>query len=302
MALKRSDSSLFLRTPSLAVRTVFFVLLSVGLLVTDQREQRLDQFRAALSVLVYPVQWLVNAPSDLLAWSREHLASRQQLQERNAQLETENRQLLLRLQRLAALEMENARLRNLMESARTLHESVLVAEILRIDLDPYRHQILINRGKRDEVYPGQPLLDAFGVMGQVTTVGEFTAHAMLITDPGHALPVAVNRNGLRTIAVGTGDLNRLSLPYLPNSADIREGDLLITSGLGGRFPAGYPVAEVVTIARDPGSPFAQIEARPLAHLNRSREVLLVTRSSSSAMQLPPPAADSAISPAPELAR
>ena len=146
---------------------------------------------------------------------------------------------------------------------------------MSVNLDPYKHQIVINKGELNQTYPGQPLLDADGVMGQVVHVGPYTSTAVLITDTSHAIPVQVNRNGLRTIALGSGTINRLELPYLPNNSDILVGDLLITSGLGGRFPPGYPVATVSTIEQDPGQAFARITATPMAKLDRSREVLLV---------------------------
>jgi rod shape-determining protein MreC len=152
---------------------------------------------------------------------------------------------------------------------------VQVAEILSVDLDPYRHRIALNRGAHDDVFVGQALLDADGVVGQVTRVDPIGAEAILISDPSHATPVELNRNGLRTVAIGTGDVSRMDLPFLPNSADIRVGDLLVSSGLGEAFPAGYPVARVTRVQRRPGDPFARVEAEPTAALNREREVLLV---------------------------
>jgi rod shape-determining protein MreC len=162
-------------------------------------------------------------------------------------------------------------------------------------MDPYRHQIQINKGSLDRLYEGQPLLDSQGVMGQLIDVGPFTARAMLITDPSHAIPVQVNRNGLRTIALGTGSIDRLDLPHIPNNADIRVGDLLVTSGLGGRFPPGYPVADVTAVEQDPGDTFSHISARPRAALDSSREVLLVwpTEAQELAQQPSPAAAESA---------
>ncbi|MFQ5642164.1 MAG: rod shape-determining protein MreC [Thiogranum sp.] len=142
-------------------------------------------------------------------------------------------------------------------------------------MDPYRHQIELNKGSLDHLFEGQPLLDSQGVMGQLIHVGPFTSTAMLITDPAHAIPVQVNRTGLRTIALGTGSIDRLELPHIPNNADIRSGDLLVSSGLGGRFPPGYPVAEVIDVQQDPGRTFSHVTARPRALLDRSREVLLV---------------------------
>nr|WP_255416788.1 rod shape-determining protein MreC [Thiohalobacter thiocyanaticus] len=266
---------MFTQGPSLTARLVVFAFASILLMTLDQRQQHLDSLRSALSVVVYPIQWLVDLPAASQDWFQETLSSRRTLQEENARLRTEQLILKAELQKLEALESENLRLRELLDSSFKVRERVLIAEIMAVDLDPYRHQILLNKGSSDDLYTGQPLVDANGVMGQVIQAGPFSATAMLITDPAHAVPVQVNRNGLRSIALGTGSLTSLSLPYLPNNADIETGDLLITSGLGGRFPPGYPVAEVETVIRDPGESFAQVFARPLAELNRSREVLLV---------------------------
>jgi rod shape-determining protein MreC len=144
-----------------------------------------------------------------------------------------------------------------------------------VDLDPYRHRIALNRGEHAGVYPGQALLDADGIVGQVIRVNPLSAEAILISDPSHATPVQLNRNGLRTVALGVGDIARIDLPFLPNSADILVGDLLVSSGLGDAFPAGYPVARVTRVERRPGESFARVEAEPTAALNRTREVLLV---------------------------
>jgi rod shape-determining protein MreC len=241
----------------------------------DHRQHHLGTMRASLSVIVYPLQFLVNLPGTARDWLGEAFATRRALQEENARLRTQHLVLKADLQKLAALEAENLRLRELLDSSFQVGERVLVAEIMAVDLDPYRHELVLNKGTGYGIYPGQPLLDAEGVMGQIVNAGPLTSTAMLITDPNHAIPVQVNRNGLRSIALGIGSLSALSLPHIPNNADIRLGDLLVTSGLGGHFPPGYPVAEVVEIVRNPGHAFAYIEARPLAHLNRSREVLLV---------------------------
>ncbi len=266
---------LFTRGPSLTIRLALVMLASVVLMTVDHRQNHLDGLRSALSVLVYPLQLLVDLPESAGGWFRETLASRRALAEENARLRTEHLILKAQLQKLEALEAENLRLRELLDSSFKVGERLLIAELLSVDLDPWRHQILINKGSRDGVFVGQPLLDAQGVVGQVIAVTPFTATAMLITDPAHALPVQVNRNGLRSVALGIGSLERLSLPHIPNSADIAAGDLLVTSGLGGRFPPGYPVARVQEVTRDPGQSFARIYARPLAELDRAREVLLV---------------------------
>jgi len=245
------------------------------LMVMDHKYKSLESVRAGLSVVVYPIQFTTDLPSNLSDWFSESLASRRRLREENESLRTQQLMQQVQLQKLASLEAENIRLRELLDSSFKVGEKVLIAELLSVNLDPYKHQIVINKGRLHDVYPGQPLLDAKGVMGQIVHTGPYTSTAMLITDTSHAIPVQVNRNGLRTIAIGTGTINRLELPYIPNNADIQPGDLLITSGLGGHFPPGYPVARVTAVQHDPGNTFSQVAATPLAELNRSREVLLV---------------------------
>lgn len=243
--------------------------------MVDHRYNHLERLRSALSVVVYPVVYLADVPFSAWRSLNESLASRKELREHNASLHQQNLLLRARLQQLEALEAENMRLRDLVGSSFKIGDRVLIAELLSVDLDPYRQQVLINKGRLSGIYPGQPVLDANAVMGQVIHVTPMTSTVLLITDASHALPVQVDRNGLRTIAFGTGRIHELELPHLPNNADIREGDTLVTSGLGGRFPPGYPVAEVTRIERRPGDPFASIIATPSAHLERSREVLLV---------------------------
>ena len=266
---------IFTQGPSIATRLILFAVLSVVLMVMDHKYKSLESLRAGLSVLVYPIQFTMDAPGTLTDWFSESLSSRRRLQEDNESLRTQQMMQQVQLQKLAALEAENIRLRELLDSSFKVGEKVLIAELLSVNLDPYKHQIVINKGEIHGVYAGQPLLDAKGVMGQIVHAGPYTSTAMLITDTSHAIPVQVNRNGLRTIAIGTGTINRLELPYIPNNADIMPGDLLITSGLGGHFPPGYPVAEVTAVQHDPGHTFSQVAATPLAELNRSREVLLV---------------------------
>lgn len=269
------NKPLFDRGPSLGTRMVLMALLSVALMVLDHRQGHLETVRDALSVAVYPIRVLVDMPSASFGWTRERLAERSRLVAENRDLRIESLRLRARMQQLATLEAENARLRSLMESPARLANRVQVAEILAVDLDPYRHRIALNRGAHAGVYAGQALLDAEGIVGQVVQVNPLGAEAILISDPSHATPVELNRNGLRTVALGMGDITRLDLPFLPNSADIRIGDLLTTSGLGDAFPAGYPVARVTRVERRPGEPFARIEAEPTAALNRTRQVLLV---------------------------
>lgn len=258
-----------------AVRLGLLVLLSIGLMVADHRFQHLETVRGFLSGAIAPLRYAVNAPAELLGWTSQRVTARGELLERIEALERANLRLRARQQQFETIQSENDRLRALLESSAERDERVLVAELLAVDLDPYRQQVVLNKGTRAGVYRGQPVIDAYGVMGQVMHVGPVTATALLISDPNHALPVQINRNGLRTIASGTGEPDRLELLYIPNSADIRVGDLLVTSGLGGRFPANYPVGTVVEVDRRPGHQFARVTAEPEAQLDRSREALLV---------------------------
>ena len=180
-----------------------------------------------------------------------------------------------RLQRLDALEVENIRLRSLLDSSYELERPVVIAELTAVDLDPFNHLIQINKGLRDSITAGQPVIDANGVIGQVETVSPFTATVRLISDPSHGIPVQVNRNGLRSVAFGTGRTDTLTITSLPNNAGIEVGDLLVTSGLGGRFPAGYPVGEVRSVTIDEGKAFSAIDVEPLGALGRVEEVLLI---------------------------
>ena len=251
------------------------VSLSVVLMVMDHKYKSLESVRDALSLLVYPIQLAVELPGSMSDWFNESLATRRKLQEEIDSLRTQHFMQQAQMQKFSALQEENMRLRELLDSSFEIGEKVLIAELMSVNLDPYKHQVMINKGELHDIYPGQPLVDAEGVMGQIVHAGPYTSTAMLITDTSHATPVQVNRNGLRSIALGSGTINRLELPYIPNSADIQPGDLLITSGLGGRFPPGYPVATVTAVQHDPGNAFASVVATPLAHLNRSREVLLI---------------------------
>ncbi|WP_281254005.1 rod shape-determining protein MreC [Solemya velesiana gill symbiont] len=266
---------MFTQGPSVTTRVVIAVMVSLALMVVDHRYHHLETVRSALSVATYPLHFIADLPVSATNWVTEVFATRNHLESENQRLHKENLHFRARQQKFAALEEENMRLRNLLESSFKVGERILIAELIAVDLDPYRQQVLINKGNTSGAYKGQPVLDADAVMGQVVHVNRYNSTVLMITDASHALPVQVNRNGLRTIAMGTGRINELELPHLPNNADIEVGDLLVTSGLGGRFPPGYPVAEVVSVEREPQQPFAVIKAQPSAHLDRTREALLV---------------------------
>lgn len=255
-----------------------FMLLALGCIsamLLDHREDHLTTVRQVLSMAIYPVQWTVNLPFEIYSWASNSIADRADLLARNEELSRALLDSAFQLQQLETLKVENTRLRYLLESTAKIDDRSLVAEILSVDLDPYRQRFVLNRGAAHNVFVGQAILDRDGVVGQIVEVGRWSAEAVLITDADHAIPVVVNRNGLRTIAVGTGDQGRLRLPYLTNSADIEVGDLLVSSGLGEVFPAGYPVGRIVQIQNQPGQPFAEITVAPVSALDRDQEVLLV---------------------------
>jgi rod shape-determining protein MreC len=244
-------------------------------MVLDHRHNHLESLRSGLSVLLFPVQYLASLPLLLSESASDAITTRSELESERDRLHAENLLLHARQQKFEALEAENMRLRGLLDSSFKVGDRVLIAELIAVEQDPFRQLVLINKGRTSGLFVGQPVVDANAVVGQVTNITPFNASVLLITDATHALPVQVNRNGLRTIALGTGLINRLELPHLPNNADIKVGDLLTTSGLGGSFPPGYPVAEVIEVRREPGQPFASVIAQTTAHLDRIREVLLV---------------------------
>lgn len=244
-------------------------------MVLDHRQGHLERVRDALAFAIYPVQIVVDTPFRLWQFLREGSTSRNELQLELGQMRAERLITRAQLQQLAAVKEENERLRALLDARQRVRDEIRVAGIMAVDANPYRHSIVIDIGERDGVYDGQAIIDADGVIGQVFEAGWTTAQAILISDPSHALPVEVNRNGLRTIAKGTGEFDRLDLPFLPNNADIQPGDLLVTSGLGGAFPAGYPVARVASVNRIPQEPFADVTAVPTSALDQVREIMLI---------------------------
>lgn len=250
-------------------------MLAVGLIVASLYTEWLAPVRAQLGAVATPFYWVTNLPSRLGDWSEETFVSREALQEENESLKSELLIHQRKLQRMASLAAENVRLRRLLGSSEMLRDHVLIAELSGVAPDPLSHELIIDKGSRDGVYRGQPVLDAFGLMGQVVEANPGSSRVLLITDASHALPVQVNRNGVRAVAEGTGRLDELRLRHVSNTTDIRAGDLLVSSGLGDRFPVGYPVAEVERVERDPGQSFATVVARPKARLDRSRHLLLV---------------------------
>jgi rod shape-determining protein MreC len=266
---------LFAKGPSLGVRLLVFTVLSAALMVVDARFTLLQPLRAQLGLIVEPVYWAGRLPVRIWDSATQELSTRSELTAENERLKAEQLMLQRRLQKLAALTEQNVRLRELLNSAALVDDEVLATELIGIDPNPFTHRILIDKGEKDGVVMGQPVLDARGLMGQVVEVMPYTSRVLLLTDTTHSIPVQVNRNGLRAIASGTGNPERLELRHVADTADIKEGDLLVSSGLGQRFPAGYPVAMVSEVIHDSGQPFAIVRAVPTAMLNRSRYMLLV---------------------------
>jgi rod shape-determining protein MreC len=242
----------------------------------DQRHGWLEAVRFFLtSTIAYPVQAVVNSPTSAWHWLQESVETRDALRAENERLKAQDRVLAIRTLRFDALERENAELRGLRDGLPPLVDHWISAEIMNVEVDSLRQRVVINRGSTNGVFKAQTVIDDKGVIGQTTHVGLLSSEVILITDPEHAIPVQVERTGLRTIAVGAGDTVSLALPYLPGNADIKPGDLLLTSGLGGVFPAGYPVAKVAEVHRDAVQPLAQVRATPLADIETDREVALV---------------------------
>ena len=228
-----------------------------------------------LSAVTYPFYWLADLPAKVSDWGDENVVSRSSLLEDNRRMRAEALLLEAQVQQMAALRAENVRLRALLNSSALLQDDVLVAELKGVSPDPARHLVVLDKGAEAGVYVGQPLIDANGLMGQVVEVSPGSSRVLLVTDASHAIPVQINRNGVRAIAEGVGRLDRLELRHVASTEDIAVGDLLVSSGLGGRFPEGYPVATVTEVIVDPGQAFARVRAEPSAALNRSRHVLLV---------------------------
>ncbi|MGQ0586954.1 MAG: rod shape-determining protein MreC [Gammaproteobacteria bacterium] len=277
---------LFPKGPGIGLKALVLCLLALGAILADTRTPALTPVRDSLAWLLTPVLWVAGLPS-MVAGGAEHLQTRESLLDENAVLRDNNLELQTRLQKLQALEMENQRLRELLSSSAQLKERVLIAEVLSASQDPYRQQIVLNKGARDGVYKGQALVDAQGVLGQVIAVTPARSTALLLTDPNHGIPVEINRTGLQTIALGRGDGSSLLLPYLPGTADVQVGDLIVSSALGGRFPAGYPVGQITQLEHEAGEHFMEALATPAARLNRGRQALLVWSESFEVAEPPP---------------
>jgi rod shape-determining protein MreC len=276
MVTLSSDSrNIIGRGPPLGAGLFFLGLVSVGTMMLDHRSNYLETVRMWMGTAANPVYTVVQAPSQVWGWMTGSFADRTQLRLENAELSEQLRVARVKLLQFDSLRQENLRLRQVREASAGIGGRTMIAEIMRVDVDPFRQRVRINKGAEHGVFRNQPVLDAFGIVGQVVQVDKYSSTLILISDATHSIPVQVNRNGIRSIAVGTGESNKLSLPYMTVESDVKPGDLLVSSGLDGIFPAGYPVATVTKVERNPAETFALVEARPLALLDRDREVLLL---------------------------
>tara|TARA_B100001142_G_scaffold62295_1_gene61438 strand:- start:1885 stop:2718 length:834 start_codon:yes stop_codon:yes gene_type:complete len=269
------DNQIRPRIPALNTKLIIFVVLSFILLINDQRNNYLSILRNSIAIAIYPLQSAVEIPSRLTDWFDLRIKSKEILIKENQNLLSQQKINSSILQRYESLEQENERLKQILNAASNLDNKVEITRIISVNVNPYRHTIVIDKGERDGVYEGQILLGADGVIGQILHTNFLTSEAILISDSDHALPVEINRNGLRTIVLGNGSYTKLDVPYIPNNADIEIGDLLVTSGLGGKFPSGYPVAKVDFIESDLSEQFYKVSAKPIAYLNQVRELMLL---------------------------
>lgn len=247
--------------------------LAATLMVLDYRYDYLSSARKGVSTALAPIYFLANLPNEIASWADNNIVSRNDLLAENRNLKDELLILKAQNQRLIGLESENARLRSLLGSSRTLRGKRVIAEVLNIDSSLFTNELLLNKGSLDGVFVGQAVVDSEGVMGQIIRVSTVTSRMILLNDQKHAIPVRIDRNGVRAIAQGDG--RSLYLRHLPNTVDIKEGDILLSSGLGQKFPDGYPVAKVTSVTRQPSQPYAEILAEPTANINRANHVLLL---------------------------
>ena len=266
----------FVRGPSVFARLVFFAALSLALIATDSRLQYLKGVRQALMSVLHPLQVVANAPSQLYSATNEYFVTHNHLLNENQQLKQRALKQDVALQRLNMLALENAHLRKLLEANQSLLERSVLGEIVHVGRDPFTKKVIVNRGEVHDVVAGEAVVDGKGVIGQVTRTYSLSSEVTLITDKSLAIPVQIERNGLRAIAFGHGRDNTLDLPYLPTNVDIRRGDKLVTSGIDGVYPAGLAVATVSQIEITADSPFARIVCVPTGGVENHKQVLLVS--------------------------
>jgi rod shape-determining protein MreC len=266
---------IFGRGPSLQLRLFFAVIISASLMLADTRLGMFTQVRYFLNSMVAPIQYLADVPRVMFDGAYERINIRQDLMRSNADLKREVLRLKNDLLLLDQYKEENQRLRKLLDSSFIRDERKVVTEVMAVDTSPYRHQVVIDKGQIDGVYVGQPVANEKGIVGQVTFVSAHNSRVLLLTDSLSAIPVQVIRNDIRIIASGNGKIDRINLDHIPISLDIQKEDLLVTSGLGGVYPEGYPVAHVANVDKDTAREFARIDAEPVVDFERLRYLLLI---------------------------
>ena len=266
---------IFKHGPAPQHRLFLVLLCSAALIFFDHKMNSFESARGFLQSMVSPLQYLATAPKQMMNWAAENIVTRRKLIDDNEQYKINELVFHEQALQLEIVKRENGRLRALLASPVRSDAKKMVAEILAVDSDPYTHQVVINRGANDGVYEGQAVIDDEGIVGQILHVGTTSSRVLLITDVTHAIPVRISRNGVRLIASGVGVIDRLSHNHVPHSSDVRTGDLLVTSGLGSKFPEGYPVSKVTSVIQDESRAFSQIQSQPVAKIDRLRYVLLL---------------------------
>jgi len=260
-----------------AQRLILVLCCSVTLIFFDHKMSSFETVRGYLQTMVSPLQYMANTPKQIMSWASTNMVTREHLMQENQDLRENELFFHEQVMQLNIVRQENERLRSLLASPVSNEIKKMFAEILSVDSDPYSHQVVINRGTNDGVYEGQPVLDEKGIVGQILHVGASSSRVILISDISHAIPVRIQRNGLRLIASGSGQIDRLIHNFVPHSADVKKGDLLVTSGLGGKYPEGYPVSRVVLVRTDESREFSTIYSEPVAQIDRLRYVLLLSK-------------------------
>ena len=268
---------IFNQGTSPAHRLILVLFSSAVLIFFDHKMASFETARGYLQSLVSPLQYMANAPKQVMTWASENIVIRQQLMKENQAFRENELFFHEQAMQLSMVRQENERLRSLLSSPVRDEIKKMFAEILSVDSDPYSHQVVINRGANDGVYEGQPVLDEKGIVGQILHIGVSTSRVILISDISHAIPVRIQRNGIRLIASGSGQIDRLIHNFVPHSTDVKVGDLLVTSGLGGKYPEGYPVSRVVLVRTDESREFATIYSKPVAQIDRLRYMLLLSK-------------------------
>ncbi|NQZ21672.1 MAG: rod shape-determining protein MreC [Colwellia sp.] len=266
---------IFKHGPSPQHRLLLVLICSASLIFFDHKMNSFEHVRGFLQSMVSPLQYLATTPKQMMNWAVENITTRRQLIAENNAYKISELQFHQQLLALEIVKKENDRLRSLLASPLRGEVKKMVAEILSVDSDPYSHQVVINKGRDDGVYEGQPVLHDEGIVGQVLHVGANSSRVILIVDVTHAVPVRVSRNGVRLVASGTGKIDRLTHNFVPHSYDVRTGDLLVTSGLGDKFPEGYPVARVTAVIKNDANAFAVVQSEPVAKIDRLRYLLLL---------------------------